>query len=255
MIDGFQRTLDHIREIAESQAEKGRLFERLMKTFFAKDPLYAERFSNVWLWSEWAAIRPEFDERDIGIDLVAEERDGGFCAIQCKCYAPGTTISKPDLDSFISASARDPFTACIVVDTGDGWGPNALKTVKGLKPSCGVMRFGDLASRPFDWPDLASQEPENLSWRGEAFSLRPHQRKAFGDMAGGFGNRDRGKLVMACDTGKTFTALPEPPANGESDPASAFRDEARRQSLIVAASAQEREDQAFVDAVIDWGDE
>ncbi len=207
MTDGFQRTLDHIRTIAGSQAEKGRLFERLMKTFFAKDPLYAERFSNVRLWSEWAEIRPEFGGNDIGIDLVAEERDGGFCAIQCKCYAPGTTISKPDLDSFIAASARDPFTARIVVDTGDGWGPNALKTVKGLKPSCGVLRFGDLAGRPFDWPDLASQEPENLSWRGEAFSLRPHQREAFDDVIRGFGNRGRGKLVMACGAGKTFTAL------------------------------------------------
>ena len=207
MINGFQRTLDHIRLIAGSEAEKGRLFERLMKIFFIRDPLYADRFSNVWLWSEWAEIRPEFDRRDIGIDLVAEERDGGFCAIQCKCYAPGTQISKPDLDSFVSASARDPFTARIVVDTGDGWGPNARKTIKGLKPSCGVMRFGDLASRPFDWPDLSCQQPEDLSWRGEAFSLHPHQREAFDDVIRGFGNDDRGKLVMACGAGKTFTAL------------------------------------------------
>ena len=207
MIDGFQRTLDHIRSVAGSEAEKGRLFERLMKTFFIRDPLYAERFSNVWLWSEWAENRPDFDGRDIGVDLVAEERDDGFCAIQCKCYAPDTRISKPDLDSFVSASARDPFTARIVVDTGDGWGANALRTVKGLKPSCGVMRFGDLASRPFDWPDLVSQEPEDLSWRGEAFSLRPHQQEAFDDVIRGFGNNDRGKLIMACGTGKTFTAL------------------------------------------------
>ena len=54
MTDGFQRTLDHIRSIADSEAEKGRLFERLMKTYFVKDPLYKERFSKVWLWSEWA---------------------------------------------------------------------------------------------------------------------------------------------------------------------------------------------------------
>ena len=123
--NGFQRTLDHIRSIADSEAHKGRLFERLMKTYFGEDPVYKERFSQVWLWSEWASIQPGFDGADTGIDLVAEEREGGYCAIQCKCYAPGTRISKPHLDSFIAASARDPFTARIMVDTGDEWGPNA----------------------------------------------------------------------------------------------------------------------------------
>ena len=75
MSNGFQRVLDHIRSIAGSEAEKGRLFERLMKTYFTLDPIYRDRFTNVWLWPEWAATRPEFDGADIGIDLVAEERE------------------------------------------------------------------------------------------------------------------------------------------------------------------------------------
>ena len=178
-----------------------------MKTYFIKDPLYMERFSEVWLWSEWADLRPDFEGTDTGIDLVAEERQGGYCAIQCKCYAPGTQISKPHLDSFISASARDPFTARIVVDTGDGWGPNAVKTITPLKSACTVLRFGDLASRPFDWPDLVHDQPEDLSFQHEPFSLRPHQKAAFDDVTGGFNAHDRGKLIMACGTGKTFAAL------------------------------------------------
>ena len=204
---GFQQTLDHIRSIADSQAQKGRLFERLMKAYFRLDPIYGERFAKVWLWSEWAAARVDFDGTDTGIDLVAEERDGGHCAIQCKCYAPGTRIAKPDLDSFIAASAREPFTARIVVDTGDGWGPNAVKTITALKPACAVIRFGDLASRPFEWPDLVRGKPEDLALRSEPFSLRPHQRAAFDAVTKGFQNHDRGKLIMACGSGKTFTAL------------------------------------------------
>ena len=113
MSNGFQQVLDHIRSIADSEFDKGQLFERLMKTYFTQDPLYRDRFSEVWLWSEWAALRADFDGKDTGIDLVAEESTGGYCAIQCKCYAPGTRISKAHLDSFISASARDPFTARI----------------------------------------------------------------------------------------------------------------------------------------------
>ena len=159
MIDGFQQVLDHIRSIADSESEKGCLFERLIKSYFQQDPIYKDRFSEVWMWSEWAQMRSDFDGSDTGIDLVAQEREGGYCTIQCKCYAPGTRISKTHLDSFISASAREPFTARMVVDTGDEWGPNARKTIDRLKPACNVLRFGDLASRPFDWPDLVREEP------------------------------------------------------------------------------------------------
>ena len=207
MTDGFQRTLDHIRSIADSEAHKGRLFERLMKTYFVKDPLYKDRFSQVWLWPEWARMQPGFDGADTGIDLVAEEREGGYCAIQCKCYAPGTRISKPHLDSFVAASARDPFTALLVVDTGADWGPTARKLVDKLSRPCTVLRFGDLANRPIDWPDLVRDEPEALSLRREPFRLRPHQQAALDDVTVGFEARDRGKLIMACGTGKTFAAL------------------------------------------------
>ena len=162
----------------------------------------------MWLWADWAATQPRFDGADTGIDLVAEEREGGHCAIQCKCYAPGTTISKAHLDSFISASDREPFTSRIFVDTGDEWGPNARKTVDGLRTPCAVLRFGDLAERPFDWPDLTKEEPEALALRRVTFALRPHQQDAFTDVVQGLRESDSGKLVMAaCGTGKTFTAL------------------------------------------------
>ena len=207
MSRSFQQVLDQIRSMAESEAHKGHLFERLMKTWFSEDPVYADRFSNVWLWTEWAERRPDFDGTDIGVDLVAEERAGGYCAIQVKCYAPGTRISKQHLDSFISASARSPFTARIIVDTGDDWGPNAVKTVRGLEPACTVIRLGGLFDQPFDWPDLTQQEPEDLVRREEPFHLRPHQKEALADVVDGFESSDRGKLVMACGTGKTFVAL------------------------------------------------
>lgn len=203
----FQEMLDQIRTVSDSEREKGSRFERVMKKFFAEDPVYKERFSNVWLWPEWAARNRDFDGKDTGIDLVAKEREGGYCAIQCKCYAPDTRISKPHLDSFISASARDPFTARIVVDTGHEWGPTAKKTIEGLKPKCDVRYLDDLISRSFDWPDLTREEPEELRYRSETFRLRPHQREAFDDVIAGFRKHDRGKLIMACGTGKTFTAL------------------------------------------------
>ena len=204
---GFQQTLDQIRADASSPRKTGALFERLMKQYFRQDPLYTDRFSDVWLWSEWAVDRADFTGQDTGVDLVAEEHDGGYCAIQCKFHDPGTRISKGALDSFISASARDPFTRRMVVDTGHAWGPNARKTIEGLKPACQVLRFNDLVDRPIDWPNLRRQGPEALHWRSQPLRPLPHQKTAVEDVVRGFEVHDRGKLIMACGTGKTFTAL------------------------------------------------
>ena len=205
--EGFERTLDRIRADADSVFDSGRRFERLMKQYFRVDPVYADQFSDVWLWSEWVAERPNFTARDLGIDLVAAVRDGGYCAIQCKFHGPDTRITKAALDSFIAASDRNPFTRRMVVDTGAAWGPNAERTIEGLKPPCQVLRFNDLADRPIEWPDLVLDGPEALEWRADKFDLRPHQRTAFEQVLKGFADHDRGRLIMACGTGKTFTAL------------------------------------------------
>ena len=205
--NGFYSTLNYIRENAHTEYGKGKLFERLVRTYFLEDPFYKKRFAEVWLWSEWAELRPEFDGVDIGIDLVAQERDGGYCAIQCKCYAENTRIAKGHLDSFISASAREPFTSRIFVDTGSDWSANLHRTLDGLQPPCQRISAADLASRPVDWPDLSLEAPEQLDYQQETFSLREHQKEAFDDVINGFKASDRGKLIMACGTGKTFTAL------------------------------------------------
>ena len=134
--NGFHTVLDYIRKNANSQFGKGRLFERLIQKYFTEDPFYKKRFSAIYLWSQWAEFRPEFDGVDIGIDLVAEEREGGFCAIQCKCYAENTRVSKGDLDKFIFASARQPYTSRIFVDTGSDWSANLRRALDGVEPAC-----------------------------------------------------------------------------------------------------------------------
>ena len=204
---GFQSTLDYIRERATSEYRKGELFERLMLTYLTEDPDYKEQFSEVYLYKQWAAQRTDFDANDIGIDLVAKERHGGYCAIQCKCYAEDTRISKPAIDSFIAASASERFTSRLIVDTGGEWGPNALRTIDPIRDKLRIIRYSDLESSPFDWPDLSLQDPEQLTYQQRRFHLKDHQKEAFDDVINGFKEADRGKLIMACGTGKTFTAL------------------------------------------------
>ena len=205
--NGFYGALDYIRENTNTQFGKGRLFERLVQAYLLEDPFYKKRFSEVYLWAEWAANQPGFDRVDRGIDLVAIERTGGICAIQCKCYAEDKQVSKGDIDTFISESNRQPFTARIFVDTGKNWSKNLLKAIDGLEPPCQRVSAADLASRPVQWPNLSLQPPDQLDYQLETFSLRDHQQKAFDDVINGFQESDRGKMIMACGTGKTFTAL------------------------------------------------
>ena len=203
----FYDALNYIRQNANTQFGKGRLFERLIRAYLLEDPFYNKRFSEVYLWGEWAENQPGFTRADLGIDLVAIERSGGVCAIQCKCYAEDKRVSPTDIDSFITYSNRQPFTARIFVDTGKSWTTNLLKKLDGLEPPCQRISAADLASRPVQWPDLSLHEPDHLNYQLETFNLREHQQIAFDDVINGFKDSDRGKLIMACGTGKTFTAL------------------------------------------------
>ena len=195
--------LDSIRGDATSERDKGDRFERLMQTAFRTDRTYRERFSDVWLWMEWP---DRGDEPDIGIDLVAKNIDGGYTAIQCKCYAPTTTLNKEDIDSFFTASGREPFTDRIIVATTDLWSSNAEKSL--LKQRIPVVRIGvdGLDAMTIDWTQFDAKNLTNLV-EAEKKRLWPHQVTAVEKVRAGFGESDRGKLIMACGTGKTFAGL------------------------------------------------
>ena len=204
---GLQGVINFIREESSTPYRVGNEFERLIKKYLRVDPIYKNRFGDVWLWKEWTAGRTDFDATDIGIDLVARESSGEYCAIQCKCYAPENRVSKREVDSFIAASASRNFTKRILVHTGGELGANVLREIKPLGSDFQVISYGHLAGRPIDWPDLRQEQPEQLDYRQQAFEPMAHQREALNDVVTGFQDSDRGKLIMACGTGKTFAAL------------------------------------------------
>ncbi|WP_276937939.1 type ISP restriction/modification enzyme [Ferrimicrobium acidiphilum] len=190
--------------LAASTSQQGMAFERMMRAYLTMDPLFADRFEKVFTWMDWPE-RPA-GERDTGIDLVGIERDGGVCAIQCKFVASGTTIAKPAIDSFLAASSRRPFSSRLIIATTDSWNFNATNTLKDQQPPVTRLGLSDLLDAPIDWSIFDPTRPEELSRipRCEPF---PHQRDAIADVIKGFREADRGKLIMACGTGKTFTSL------------------------------------------------
>ena len=204
MTNTIHELLAEFREAALHKRDMGDKFERLFANYLHTEPYYKDRFSDVWMWTEW----PGRGKRvDTGIDLVAQERDGGgLCAIQCKFYDPDYTLQKGDLDSFFSTSGRAPFTSRMVVSTTDHWSKHAEELLDDERVPCVRIRLQDLADSAVDWSKFSLNRPDKMQLRAK-MSPRPHQQKAIKDVLDGLAKADRGKLIMACGTGKTFTAL------------------------------------------------
>lgn len=192
---------------APSNSERGTKFEQLMVRFFEIDPTLSQTYDRVWRWMDW----PGRDGApDTGIDLVARERDtGDIVAVQCKFYEPEHTLAKGDIDSFFTASGRKPFAKRIIISTTDKWGKNAEAAIEGQQIPVSRIGMEHLAESPIDW-DIAWPKGElrvDLT-KTAPHELRPHQQEAVDAVFAGFAaGNTRGKLIMACGTGKTFTSL------------------------------------------------
>jgi predicted helicase len=206
MSNDFQKALSLIREKSNNDKELGDYFERLCKVFFENDDVQKQYFSEVYTYSEWAKSRPEYSSFDIGIDLVAKLRDeDGYASIQCKCYSDENRITKEDLDSFISASSSKDFKRLILVDTSlQSLGKNAQKVFDVLDKEFYRIQITELESSRIDWLHYLNANAIRLSKKN---LIRDHQIKALDAVQEGFEESDRGKLIMACGTGKTFTSL------------------------------------------------
>ena len=197
--------LNEYRTLATSEREKGAMFEELTRQFLLHDARFAHQFKEVYLWSEW----PERQTGDTGIDLVAipADENAGLVAIQCKFYAPGHTVHKRDIDSFLTASGKAPFTRRILVDTsGTAWGKNSQDAIEGQHIPVSRITLADLRDSDIDWRTYALGSKQAPTTR-ERKVPRDHQVRARSAVMAGFDTSDRGQLIMACGTGKTFTSL------------------------------------------------
>lgn len=192
---------------APSNSERGTKFEKLMVRYFELDPMLAQQYEAVWRWIDWPDRK---GKPDTGIDLIARERDTGeYTAIQCKFYEATHTLRKEDIDSFFTASGKNPFTNRIIISTTDRWGKNAEEALEDQKVPVQRIGLAEIADSPIDW-DVSLVDGDLQIDVSEATRHEPrlHQATAIDKVFAGFAaGNDRGKLIMACGTGKTFTAL------------------------------------------------
>ena len=185
-----------------------------MRSWLLTDPRY-ERLTQVWMWNDFPS-KSDFGGKDTGIDLVARTDMGEYWAIQCKCYQEDAIIDKPSVDSFLSTSSRtftDPetfqttsFSNRLWISTTNHWGSNAEETIRNQRPPVSRIGLTDLEISPVDWEKL-EEGISGSSARAEGKQPMEHQLKAISSAINHFKENDRGKLVMACGTGKTYTSL------------------------------------------------
>jgi len=212
----FEDILHKFRSTSFTEKEKGTRFERIIRSWFLSDPRY-NHLTDVWLWEDFPA-RADFGGKDTGIDLVARTELGDYWAIQCKCYAADAVISKPTVDSFLATSSRtfaDPvtlrtvrFAARVWVSTTSHWGANAEEALRNQDPPVNRINPVDLATSPVDWDKLLKGIEGRKSLRSGKQPLE-HQLNAISAAHRHYIEEEhaRGKLIMACGTGKTYTSL------------------------------------------------
>jgi predicted helicase len=190
---------------AANERDKGGYFERLVRVWLQHAPTQQGQFSRVLSFADWAAETGQ-DRRDVGIDLVAQlaESAEDWCAVQCKFYREGHRIQRSDIDSFFTASGKRPFVRRLIVDTtGAPWSDHAAEALNGQTIPCNRIGLSDLEESGIDWDAFTKDGTVHVAKKAP----RPHQLDALKAVQEGLIEADRGKLIMACGTGKTFTAL------------------------------------------------
>ena len=204
-MSSIDKLLSKYRAEATEERGKGTYFERVAIAFLKVDPVQVEEFEDVWAWADWGPANG-FSATDTGIDLVAKlHNEDGFAAIQAKFYAAETRIQKAHIDSFISASGKEPFKRRVIIDTTEkGWSENAEEMLRGQIIPVSRIGLTDLRSSPIDWSLFDTKGEVVLH---DKKTPMPHQSDALDAVRKGLTEADRGKLIMACGTGKTFTGL------------------------------------------------
>ena len=213
----FRELLARYRGESLSEAEKGSKFERLMRVYLLAIPKFQGMFEKVWLWHDFP-YRTDFGSgHDIGIDLVILTVTGEYWAVQCKCYAADAYISKEDVDTFLSTSGKrfsdgqleaKRFSRRLWISTTDNWSANAEAALQNQVPPVMKIGLAELAQSPVDWASLEAKAHGDRTAKA-AFKFVPDpvkdeiQREAISAAHEHYKANDRGKLIMACGTGKT----------------------------------------------------
>lgn len=214
-MSNFDKVINKYREQSHSEADKGTRFERLMQAMLKTIPPYCNELQKVWMWADFP-YRQSISLHDTGIDLVGLTVEGKYWAIQCKCYRSNGKIDKEAVNTFLTTSSRafkdeegnqHFFSFRLWIDTtDDGFTHHAAESFSGQQIPATVLHLNELADMPINWEELDNGISGSKAIT-EHKRIKQHQQDAIDEAIKYYKDHDRGKLIMACGTGKTFTSL------------------------------------------------
>ncbi|WP_086135946.1 restriction endonuclease [Limosilactobacillus reuteri] len=200
----FNELITQINSHIDDQRDRGTAFEEMVLAYLKNEPTYHNKFSDVWMLKD-VPDQYGIPKKDTGVDLVARDRiTGELTAIQAKFYQG--KVGKDTINSFIAEFSKNYYAAGIIVSTTDEWNKNAENALEGLSKPMTRIGLSQLEHANIDWQLFSFDQP-NEKLRQKPKHLRDYQQEAIDKSLSYFKQHDRGKLIMAPGTGKTFTSL------------------------------------------------
>ncbi|GAA9648119.1 hypothetical protein HpVH149_11840 [Helicobacter pylori] len=193
-----------------NNALKGSWFEKVSKRFL-KEHDSADEYESIDLWSDWELRGKEGDR---GIDMVITTASKEYIAVQCKFHQDSVSLN--DLSTFLlklqSGVGEVAFKKGIIISTSN-LSSNALEEIEQIRKSKGIdiveISEEDFIYSQIDWEKFDPTQTQGELPLCDKKKPRPHQIEAIKATKEYFSNpkNTRGKLIMACGTGKTYTSL------------------------------------------------
>ncbi len=190
---------------------KGSLFEKLSRRFLIEHDS-ANEYESIDLWSDWEL---RGNKGDRGIDMVITTASKEYIAVQCKFHQDN--ISLNDISTFLSqlqaGVGEVRFKKGIIISTSK-LTRAALEEIEQIRSTGMGIDIDEITEEDFiysriDWEKFDPTKTEDEIPLCDKKKLRPHQTEAIEKTKEYFSDpkNTRGKLIMACGTGKTYTSL------------------------------------------------
>lgn len=200
----FDELVDQVNNNLDKQRDRGTAFEKMVVAYLKNEPAYKQKFKDVWMLNE---VPEEYhiSKKDTGVDIVAKDYDGNLTAVQAKFYKG--KVGKAEIDSFVAESGKNVYSAGIIVSSTDKWNKNAKATLEDTTKPFSIIGLSQLRHAHFSWQKFNFAK-ENTDLSNKVIKkVRDYQNIAINESLEYFKEHDRGKLIMAPGTGKTFTSL------------------------------------------------
>ncbi|EII8774772.1 DEAD/DEAH box helicase [Campylobacter coli] len=203
----FEIILEKLKQANLNTRSKGSMFEKLSK-YLLKEKDTASIYKNIYLWDKWE----KKDGQDCGIDLIIQTKDDDYIAVQCKFYE-SSKVDLKDLSTYFSklqsGVGEIKFSKGIIISTSD-LTQNAKKEIEQISKNIPIelITLEDFLNSNISWDKFDPNNSLELPIIAKK-KPREHQIQAINNTKEYFANKNntRGKLIMACGTGKTFTSL------------------------------------------------